>query len=160
MPTSSKPAAVVAKRIGELRAAHKPPMPQGELARRLRELGFKLDQTALSKLERGHKPISVDLACALALALDAPLLALLSPIGDNVVRLTPDLEVTADEFELWSQGMGHLSGTDVDSYLEAGRELKIPRRALERARTEALAEKRERLARELKKLDEQIEGEA
>jgi hypothetical protein len=52
--------------------------------------------------------------------------------------------------------MGHLPGTDVDSYLEAGRELKIPRRALERARTEALAEKRERLAKELEKLDEQI----
>lgn len=81
-------------------------------------------------------------------------------MGDETVAIGPDLEVTAGEFELWIQGMGHLPGMDVDSYLEAGSGLKIPKRVRERARSEALAERRARLAEELERVDKQLEDES
>jgi transcriptional regulator with XRE-family HTH domain len=160
MHESGKPSEVVARRISELRNAREPAMSQTELARRLTALGFKYDQTAISKLEKGKRPFSIDLVCALAVALDAPLLALLAPLDGSKVKLGDGKEVTSNDFQMWVQGFGHLSGMDVERYLDATKGLKIPKQVLERARSEALAVKRARVAKELEKLDKQIGGES
>jgi transcriptional regulator with XRE-family HTH domain len=160
MPESRKlPSDVVAQRIAELRNARDPAMSQTQLADRLTALGFKYDQTAVSKLEKGRRPISVDILFALAFALDASPLALLVPLDESRVVIGEGKEVTPDDLRLWVRGI-HLRGTDIARYLESTYGMEIPEEALERARTEALTAKRERLAQELEQLDRQIEGES
>ena len=121
-------------KVVALRKARKPPMKQEELAGRLRELGFNFDQTSLSRLERGERPISVNLLCALAIALDAPLAALLAPLDDDdsTVEVGEGLEVTSGTMGMWVQGMGPLPGMDEEQFNKIAATLTIPREAIER----------------------------
>jgi hypothetical protein len=109
-------------------------------------------------LEKGRRPLPIDLVIALAVALDAPLLALLSPLDGSRVHLGDERDVPSDEFQLWVQGLAHLPGMDLEAFLKTAIGLKIPKEALQRVRASALAMKRQRLADELKRIDKELEG--
>ncbi len=53
---------------------------QEELARRLAEIGLRLDPTAITRIERGDRAVRIEEAVAIAQALRSPLNALLQPV--------------------------------------------------------------------------------
>ncbi len=55
---------------------------QEELARRLGELGLRLDPTAITRMERGERSVRVEEAVVLAQALGLPLDELLQPLDE------------------------------------------------------------------------------
>ncbi len=59
----------VGDRVREARKAAEPPITQGELAARLQVLGISVDQSAISKIETGERPVSDMEVVALADAL-------------------------------------------------------------------------------------------
>lgn len=61
---------VIGTRVRQARKAAKPPITQADLAARLQVLGLKIDQSALSKIEAGQRPVSDIEAVALARALN------------------------------------------------------------------------------------------
>ena len=60
---------VVGPRVREARNQAKPPITQGDLVARLQVLGLKVDQSAISKIERGIRPVADFEVIALAKAL-------------------------------------------------------------------------------------------
>ncbi len=61
---------IVGPRVREARRKAKPPLTQGELAARLQVMGLKIEQAAISKIERGQRPVMDSEAVALAQALE------------------------------------------------------------------------------------------
>lgn len=49
---------VVGKRVREVRKQAKPPITQKDLVARLQILGLKVDQSTISKIEQGTRPVS------------------------------------------------------------------------------------------------------
>src|SRR5438067_13829767 len=72
-------------RISELRADRD--LSQQELSDRLIRLGLQLDRSAVTKVEKGTRGVSLNEAIGCALAREAPLLSLLFPAGDQRIRL-------------------------------------------------------------------------
>ncbi|GAI22010.1 unnamed protein product [marine sediment metagenome] len=60
---------VVGKRVREARKQAKPPITQKDLAARLQVLGLKVDQSTISKIEQGIRPVLDFEVVALAKAL-------------------------------------------------------------------------------------------
>lgn len=60
---------IVGKRIREARKQAKPPITQKDLVARLQVLGLKVDQSTISKIEQGIRPVSDFEVVALAKAL-------------------------------------------------------------------------------------------
>jgi transcriptional regulator with XRE-family HTH domain len=60
---------VVGKRVREARKQAKPPITQKDLVARLQVLGLKVDQSTISKIEQGTRPVSDFEVVALAKAL-------------------------------------------------------------------------------------------
>lgn len=60
---------VVGKRVQEARRQAKPLITQKDLVARLQVLGFNVDQSTISKIEHGIRPVSDFEAVALAKAL-------------------------------------------------------------------------------------------
>ena len=63
---------LVGGRVREARKKAKPPITQLELVARLQVLGMKIDQSGLSKLEGGRRPVFDTEVVALAEALKVP----------------------------------------------------------------------------------------
>ena len=49
---------IVGTRVGEARKSAKPPITQVDLVARLQLLGMMIDQSGLSKIESGRRPVS------------------------------------------------------------------------------------------------------
>ena len=60
---------VVGKRVREARKQAKPPITQKDLVARLQVLGLKVDQSTISKIEQGIRPVFDFEVVALAKAL-------------------------------------------------------------------------------------------
>ena len=60
---------VVGNRVQQARKASKPPITQIDLVARLQVLGMKIDQSGISKIENGQRPVSDFEVNALAKAL-------------------------------------------------------------------------------------------
>ena len=60
---------IISTRVCEARKLAKPPLTQNDLVIRLQVLGFNIDQSAISKIEHGVRPISDFEVVALAKAL-------------------------------------------------------------------------------------------
>ncbi len=61
---------IVGARVREARKVAKPPITQTDLVARLQVLGITIDQSGLSKLESGQRPVSDIEVAALAKALN------------------------------------------------------------------------------------------
>lgn len=83
--------ALLAERLRALREGAE--MTQGQLAERMTQLGFSMHQTAIAKIERGQRPVSLNEAVALAAALRVPVTDL----------FLTDSEGGPDSGELWSE---------------------------------------------------------
>ena len=69
---------IVGARVRQARKSAKPPITQIDLVARLQLLGMMIDQSGLSKLENGRRPVSDIEVVALAEALKASVKWLLS----------------------------------------------------------------------------------
>jgi transcriptional regulator with XRE-family HTH domain len=92
--TALPPSRVVGLRVRETRKEHR--WTQEQLAQELREVGVRIGQTDVARLEKlpgdkGHDPRSVSLEdwLALAFVLDIPPLALLLPADDERIAILP-----------------------------------------------------------------------
>ncbi len=63
---------MVGVNIRQVRKAANPPITQEDLIARLQLSGISIDQSALSKIETGHRPVSDIEVAALAEALKVP----------------------------------------------------------------------------------------
>ena len=61
---------VVGPRLRQARKLARPPLSQVDLAARLQVLGLKIDQSAISKIEQGSRPVLDVEVVALAKALE------------------------------------------------------------------------------------------
>lgn len=88
-----------AKRLRELREWLG--VSQADLARRMTELGFRMHQTAVAKIERGERPLRLDEAGALAYLLDTDLSLMTGPLrtGDPAQLLVRELERSTAHIE-------------------------------------------------------------
>lgn len=75
---SGRPSHVFGKQVKEVREGLRPKVSQVELARRLTELGIETHQVTVSRIETGDRDVSIDEAFAIAVALGASPLFLLS----------------------------------------------------------------------------------
>jgi transcriptional regulator with XRE-family HTH domain len=73
---------------------------QQELSERLAQLGVTLDQSAIARIERGERAVSLDEAMVLALALGVSPMALAIPRAGNV-SLTPKNEYPVEQAANW-----------------------------------------------------------
>lgn len=74
---------VVGDRVRQARKAARPPITQMDLAARLQILGMQIDQSGLSKIEGGHRPVTDIEVVALAKALKASVAWLLKETERN-----------------------------------------------------------------------------
>lgn len=84
---------------------------QQQLAGRLKALRFPLDRTAISKIEKQLRGVSLDEALALAAALEVAPTALFLPRDGSMVEVTPRLRVDGQRAAEWIRGHMPL-GTD------------------------------------------------
>jgi transcriptional regulator with XRE-family HTH domain len=120
------PGAVLGIRVRELRTGKN--LSQSGLATRLDELGIRLDRSAIARIERGARTVSIDEAIALAAALDVPLHALLLPHlqpVDEEFELTPALTVRVGFAAGWLAGQMPLDRMGVKDYSEGGDLLRL-----------------------------------
>lgn len=68
---------IVGKRVQEARNQAKPPITQKDLVARLQVLGLKVEQSTISKIERGTRPVLDFEVVALAKALKVSVSSLL-----------------------------------------------------------------------------------
>jgi len=70
----------VGARVREVRKAAKPLITQLDLVARLQSLGLSIDQSGLSKIENGRRPVTDVEVAALAKALKMPIASLFSEV--------------------------------------------------------------------------------
>jgi len=73
---------IVGIRVRQARKAAKPPITQSDLIARLQLLDMNIDQSGLSKIENGQRPVSDTEVLALAKALKVSVSWLLEGTGD------------------------------------------------------------------------------
>lgn len=73
---------VVGAQVRRVRKAAKPPITQADLVARLQVLGILMDQSRLSKIETGRRPVSDIEVLAFAKALKVPVSLLFEGITD------------------------------------------------------------------------------
>jgi len=78
---------LVGNRVRQARKIAKPVITQGELIARLQVLGMMIDQSGLSKIENGQRPVSDVEVVALAKALKVPVDWLLG-LSDKIHSVT------------------------------------------------------------------------
>ena len=76
---------IVGPRVRHARKSARPPITQAELAARLQLLGIAIDQSGLSKIESGQRPVSDVEVVALAKALRLPVESLLEGIDASSI---------------------------------------------------------------------------
>jgi transcriptional regulator with XRE-family HTH domain len=93
------PSEVFRSRLRETRNARG--VSQGELARRMRDAGYPMDKSAVLRIEKGERGISLDEALAFAAILFASPAHLLSPPGDEIVWLTSNRGFDGEGMRAW-----------------------------------------------------------
>jgi len=56
-PTGKQPKNIIGSRVREARTRFQPQMTQTDLAEALREAGISINQTGISKIENGERPV-------------------------------------------------------------------------------------------------------
>jgi transcriptional regulator with XRE-family HTH domain len=98
------PSKVLAGEVARLRRARG--WSTEQLSDRLRELGVLLHPTAITKLEKGDRGVSLDEAFALAVAFKVPLSLMALPLREGAdVALTPTTRVHAWRVWEWLHGL-------------------------------------------------------
>jgi transcriptional regulator with XRE-family HTH domain len=115
---TTNPGAVFGSRVREFRSARK--MSQAALSKRLRELGARLDRSAIARIESATRGVTIDEAVALAAVLDVPFHTLLITPADEEIALTPALTVRMPFAAAWLVGEMPLDREDVERYSAAG----------------------------------------
>jgi transcriptional regulator with XRE-family HTH domain len=93
----------VARRVRDLRERHR--MTQQDLATALANFGTPIDRSAVARLEKGERILSLDETMHLARALHiAPVHLLVDPDGDEPIRITPQVEAEPWEARAWIRG--------------------------------------------------------
>ncbi len=75
---------IVGKRVYQARKAATPPITQTDLIARLQLSGIMIDQSTLSKIENGQRPVTDVEVVALAKALKVPVAWLLGEGGSTI----------------------------------------------------------------------------
>ena len=81
---------IVGLHVRQARLANKPKITQQELVARLQVLGMMIDQSGLSKIENGQRPVSDVEVVALAKALKVSPLSLLQENGTSRMSKSSD----------------------------------------------------------------------
>jgi hypothetical protein len=92
-------------------------MSQRRLVARLDQLGLPLNQSVITRIERGTRKVSLDEAIALAAALDVAPVHLFLPITDEGrVSVTPSTEVPSRVARQWALGLRPLDPSNTRFY--------------------------------------------
>jgi transcriptional regulator with XRE-family HTH domain len=109
------PSETFAKRLAIARRARN--WSQARLAKILDELGHPMHPTALSRIEKETRQVTIDDAVAIAAALDVALVHMIFPIHpEGKVALTPKLEVDVAKATRWARGRQPLDPANVRMY--------------------------------------------
>jgi 8-oxo-dGTP pyrophosphatase MutT (NUDIX family)/transcriptional regulator with XRE-family HTH domain len=130
-----------------------------ELSERLSQLGRPIPTLGLSRIEKGDRRVDVDDLVALAVALGVNPSALLLPSGergnprvpDDVIALTPELQVKLTDAWEWADGQAPVpnTGQPPNDFENTARPTWLHREIF---RAEELPEKRRRLEEELNRV--------
>lgn len=82
---------------------------QERLSAELDKLGVKIHSTAITKLEKAGRKVSIDEAMAIAIVLDTSPAALLVKLGSDAVELAPEVVVPPVEALAWLCGFAPLA---------------------------------------------------
>lgn len=94
-------------------------MSQRRLVARLDQLGHPLNQSAITRIERGTRKVSLDEAIALAAALDIAPVHLFLPISDEGrVSVAPSTEVPSRVARQWALGLRPLDPANTRFYAQ------------------------------------------
>jgi len=86
---------------------------QQQLADEMGKLGFKIDASAVTRLERGTRGVTLDEVIATAATLGVSPLHLIVPLDDAAeLDVTPGLPVTGGGARAWIRGQRPLDGSD------------------------------------------------
>ncbi len=126
-------------------------MSQRALVARLAEIGQKMNQAAIARIERGERKISLDEAIAIAAALDVAPVHMFLPIeGDERVSLARALEVDQVKARRWARGNIPLDPANFRSYRDQGAgDTRVSPEELSPEEQAALQAENERLIRKL-----------
>jgi hypothetical protein len=92
-------------------------MSQRRLVARLDQLGLPLNQSVITRIERGTRKVSLDEAVALAAALDVAPVHLFMPINDEgCVSVTPSIEEPSRVARQWALGIRALDPVNTRFY--------------------------------------------
>jgi transcriptional regulator with XRE-family HTH domain len=112
---TNRPGLTFAQRLREAREARG--LTQRELAQTVKKLGGSLNQSAITRIERGDRKVTIDEMVALAAALDVAPVHLFLPIeGDAPVQLTPKRTVDIEHARQWARGRRPLDPANVRFY--------------------------------------------
>jgi transcriptional regulator with XRE-family HTH domain len=95
----SRPSQVFAARLRETRKARG--LSQADLAQRMTEVGRPMNKLAVLRIESGERGLSLDEAFAFADVLNAVPAQMLSPVGDDLVKLTETHAVDGGGMRAW-----------------------------------------------------------
>ena len=116
MPNAAQntPESVFRRRLKEAREEAR--MSQRDLVQRLDAIGLSLNQSAIARIERGERHVSLDEAIAIAAVLDAAPIHLFLPIEGESAHLAPKLKVQIDRARAWARGQRPLDPTNARFY--------------------------------------------
>jgi 8-oxo-dGTP pyrophosphatase MutT (NUDIX family)/transcriptional regulator with XRE-family HTH domain len=89
---------------------------QADLASALARAGVDLGESAVVRMERGIRGVSLDEAIAIATVLGVSPLHMIVPLDDNGSQLTPRLTVPTTEARAWIRGQRPLTEADEQLY--------------------------------------------
>lgn len=89
---------------------------QADLAARLNEAGVDLGESAVVRMERGIRGVSLNEAVAIAAVLGVSPLHMMVPVDDNGAQLTPRLTVPTADARAWIRGQRPLTEADEEIY--------------------------------------------
>jgi transcriptional regulator with XRE-family HTH domain len=111
----SLPSEVFRARLREVRRAKG--LTQQDLAEALSGAGEDLSASAITRMESGHRDVSLDEAIAIAAVLGVSPLHMVVQLDDNSIQLTPRLTVTATDARAWMRGQRPLREADERIFL-------------------------------------------
>jgi transcriptional regulator with XRE-family HTH domain len=95
----TRPSKVFGTRLRELRRARR--LTQEELAERMRAAGYPLSKSAIVRIEKDERGISLDEALALTLALGGVFAQMLTPAGEDQVAVHDSYGFDGDALRSW-----------------------------------------------------------
>jgi transcriptional regulator with XRE-family HTH domain len=111
----SLPSEVFRARLREVRRAKG--LTQQDLAEALAGAGEDLSAFAITRMEGGHRDVSLDEAIAIAAVLGVALVHMLVQLNDSSIQLTPRLTVPATDARAWMRGQRPLQEADERIFL-------------------------------------------